>query len=97
MSEHELRGYLQEVKLEHLLERENSAITGTDLSFSEKQQLAVARVLRNKPEFVVLDEATSSLDQDLELELFQKISSLGITMITISNNEALLPFHQVRR
>ena len=95
MNDAELRELLHQVKLDHLLGADDAAETFPVLSLGEKQQLAIARVLRKKPNFVVIDEATSSLDHDLELELFQKICALGITLITVSNNAALLRFHQV--
>jgi ATP-binding cassette, subfamily C, bacteriocin exporter len=51
---------------------------GLNLSGGQKQIIALARVLYKKPQFLILDEATSAMDRNTEnftLELLQKIKS----------------------
>ncbi|WP_026908733.1 phosphate ABC transporter ATP-binding protein [Paucisalibacillus globulus] len=61
-----------------------------DLSGGQKQKLSIARTLVNKPDILLLDEITSSLDRvsqhDIE-ELIEKINKkYGTTMIWITHN-----------
>lgn len=49
---------------------------GINLSGGQKQVIAVARALYKKPQFLILDEATSAMDRNTEnftMNLFQKI------------------------
>lgn len=49
---------------------------GINLSGGQKQIIALARVLYKKPQFLILDEATSAMDRNTEnftMDLFQKI------------------------
>jgi ATP-binding cassette subfamily B protein len=49
---------------------------GINLSGGQKQIIALARVLYKKPQFLILDEATSAMDRNTEnftMKLFQKI------------------------
>jgi ATP-binding cassette, subfamily C, bacteriocin exporter len=51
---------------------------GINLSGGQKQIIALARVLFKKPQFLILDEATSAMDKNTEqfsMVLFQKIKS----------------------
>jgi putative ABC transport system ATP-binding protein len=77
---------LQDVGLDRdLLER-----SAKDLSGGQRQKLSIARTLVNKPEVLLLDEITSSLDRvsqhDIEV-LIEKINEkYGTTMIWITHN-----------
>jgi len=49
---------------------------GINLSGGQKQIIALARVLYKKPQFLILDEATSAMDRNAEnftMNLFEKI------------------------
>lgn len=48
---------------------------GKVLSGGQKQRLSIARGLLRKPDVLILDEATSGLDYELERELFKRLHS----------------------
>lgn len=63
------------------------------LSVGQQQRVAVARALIGKPEIIIADEPTSSLDSDnreafLEL-LFQECSAFQMTLIFVSHDTSL--------
>ncbi|AAB84983.1 sulfate transport system ATP-binding [Methanothermobacter thermautotrophicus str. Delta H] len=53
----------------------------TELSGGERQRLALAQVLINRPEVVLLDEATSSLDPISRSRMEDVIAELDVTVI----------------
>ena len=61
-----------------------------ELSGGEKQKVAIAGVLAMKPSCIVLDEATSMLDNKSRWEILESIKDinekLGITIIMITHN-----------
>ena len=58
---------------------------GTNISGGQKQRLILARMLLAKPHFIVMDEATSSLDSITEQLVFSELSRLGLTQIIIAH------------
>ena len=65
---------------------------GSKLSGGQKQRVAIARALYSEPQILVLDEATSSLDQDTEKYILNSIKSLPsyITLVLISHRQSNL-------
>jgi ATP-binding cassette subfamily C protein EexD len=64
------------------------------LSPGERQRIALARALYNRPRLVVLDEPNSNLDEQGEAALHQAIRMLkaeGSTVILISHRKAVMP------
>ncbi len=60
---------------------------GILLSGGQRQRIALARVLARKPQLLVLDEATSSLDSESELAIQKAIEDLrgSITVVVIAH------------
>lgn len=65
---------------------------GNNFSGGERQRLALVRALYKNPKVLILDEATSSLDQDSEIHINRLILSLkeqGLTILLITHKKQL--------
>lgn len=74
---------------------------GSSLSGGQKQRILLARALYRKPKILLMDEATSHLDVQLEHYVNQAIKQLNMTRIiiahrpeTIVNAERILELNQ---
>ena len=66
----------------------------TGLSAGQCQRLSAARLLVQRPQFVLLDECTSSVTTAFERALFQRLVSDGVGMVTVSHHgPAVRSFH----
>ncbi len=67
-------------------------VNSTGLSQGQKQRLAIARALYRDPEILILDEATSSLDVQIENEITEMLSRLmgDKTVIAIAHRLSTL-------
>ena len=65
---------------------------GFKISGGQRQRIGIARAIYNKPEIIIFDESTSSLDKEAEKNLLDSIYNLKnkITVIFISHNLNLL-------
>ena len=58
---------------------------GLRLSGGQRQRVATARALVHSPELVVLDDLSSALDVETELQLWSNLSDAGITVLAVSH------------
>ena len=63
------------------------------LSLGEQQRIGMARLFFAKPDFAILDESTSAVSQDVEIQLYAAAAQQQTTCITISQRLALTEFH----
>lgn len=68
---------------------------GLRLSGGEQQRLAIARALLIRPEWLFMDEATASLDQESEAELLRIVRERlpNTTVISIAHRPAVAEMH----
>ena len=94
----ELREALQQVNLDALEERcggfDADLEFEKELSVGERQRLAFARVLLNRPRYALLDEATSALDRTNEAALYQRLAATETTIVSVSHHPGLVKYHK---
>ncbi|MGZ3744952.1 MAG: ABC transporter ATP-binding protein [Pseudobdellovibrionaceae bacterium] len=65
----------------------------TELSVGQQQRVAVARALLGRPEFILADEPTSSLDMDHRERflglMFELCEQFGITLLFVSHDRSI--------
>eukprot|EP00299_Pterocystis_sp_00344_P012968 c6298_g1_i1.p1 GENE.c6298_g1_i1~~c6298_g1_i1.p1 ORF type:complete len:689 (+),score=170.16 c6298_g1_i1:114-2069(+) len=63
------------------------------LSGGERQRIGFARLYFHKPKFAVLDEATSAINSDEELQLYRHVMRTGCTVFSIAHRLDLRNLH----
>jgi ABC-type uncharacterized transport system fused permease/ATPase subunit len=63
------------------------------LSLKHQQLLGLGRLIYHKPKFIVLDECTTAISTEQEIEIYSYLKSIGITIITISERESVIKYH----
>lgn len=81
LTKEEIIHYLELVKADYVFNLPNSIDTiigenGVILSGGEKQRLSLARAIAKKPSILILDDITSALDFETELEVTNNINNL---------------------
>jgi ABC-type uncharacterized transport system fused permease/ATPase subunit len=98
-SDEQMIALLERVGLQDLLER----VGGLDahanwenlLTLSEQQQIALARLLFNRPTLAFLDEATSALDEGTEQALYERLAAAHIAVVSVGDRRRLARYHRV--
>ncbi|MBY0292561.1 MAG: ABC transporter ATP-binding protein/permease [Alphaproteobacteria bacterium] len=95
-SPEDIENALEDVGLGHFM----SSLQETNdwariLSLGEQQRIAIARTLLTKPHWLVLDEATSAMDEASEAHLYRLLKEKlpETTFISIGHRESLKLFH----
>lgn len=94
--------WLREFGLSHLLEQVNSDLNlvpefnwSVILSEGEKQRLSFLRVLYHRPKFALLDEFTSSVDQETEALMYEYLSKIECSFMSIAHRDTVKKYHQI--
>ena len=89
----ELNRVLEILKLNKFIDKLDES--GADKSLGEKQRIAFARVLLKKPDWLFLDEATASFEEDLEAEVYGCLKKYlpNTTYISIAHRSTVKRFH----
>ena len=65
---------------------------GSNLSEGQKQIIEITRALVRKPKLLILDEATASIDINLEKFILGRIKSTNLTVVSIAHRKTALEF-----
>ena len=65
------------------------------LSPGEQQRIAIIRLLIHRPKWVIMDEPTSSLDDDLQEIVFKLLSDYlkNSAVVTLAHTKELKKYH----
>ncbi|WP_107671365.1 ABC transporter ATP-binding protein/permease [Cyanothece sp. BG0011] len=97
ITDEKLKDILKTVNLPNLADRfdfEAQENWENVLSLGEQQRVAFARILITQPRYAILDEATSALDVKNEERLYQELSHMGTTYISVGHRPTLRQYHQ---
>ena len=80
---------IENLKLNKVIDKYKNTVmdeqSAQTLSGGEKQRIAIARALYNRPQILLLDEVTSSLDRETSMDIEKLILNYGGTIIAVSH------------
>ncbi|PAV82263.1 hypothetical protein WR25_24518 [Diploscapter pachys] len=81
--------YITRVQLSHFVGRLEEVNDWTAaMTNSEKEKLALARVLYHRPQFALFEYCTDELSEDLETSIYELLAQSNVTCIVLSNKES---------
>lgn len=96
-SDEELIELLKKLDLECVVQREGGLDAVQDwyeaMSGGQHQRIAIARVLITNPKLIILDEATSGLDDENEELVYEIIRATGITTVSVAHRRGVVKHH----
>ncbi|KAF8592024.1 hypothetical protein K439DRAFT_1626527 [Ramaria rubella] len=97
VTDEDLLSILATVEMDHIVEREGGWDAAREwrdaLSGGDKQKMAWARLFYHNPKYAVLDEATSHVPPELEMNMMEHATNIGITLLTVSHRPSLWRYH----
>jgi len=93
----EIRSALVDANLGNLVgELDREEVWSQRLSSGEQQRLAIARALLIRPDWLLLDESTSAVEEKLEAQLYAVLARRlpNTTIISIGHRSTLIPLHR---
>jgi putative ATP-binding cassette transporter len=98
-SDDAIRKALADARLGNLVDQlDHEDVWSQRLSGGEQQRIALARALLMRPDWLLLDESTSALDEKLEAEVYAALAERlpKTTIISIGHRSTLGAFHRRR-
>ena len=95
----DIRNALVDAKLGNLVdELDREDVWSQRLSSGEQQRLAIARALLKRPDWLLLDESTSAVEEPLEAELYAALARRlpKTTIVSIGHRSTLAALHHRR-
>jgi ATP-binding cassette subfamily B protein RaxB len=65
---------------------------GNSFSAGQVQRILIARALYKKPKVIVMDEATSNLNVEIENRILENIRNLEVTVVIVSHRKSIIDF-----
>lgn len=99
IGEDDILAVLKELDLETTVQRVGGFDSELDwpniLSLGEQQRIAFARILLVKPRFVILDEASTAIEQETEERLYALLREFTENIVSVGLRTNLLKYHSV--
>lgn len=86
---------LDDMRLSHLKDQlDVEKDWSHELSLGEQQRLAFIRIFLQVPSWVMLDEATSAMDEEMEEKAYEKLTAMpGVTIVSVGHRSTLAKWH----